>query len=153
MYNEATVCQYLKEKIFPQIAPPPYREIQITRLASGKPVYLFFETGRNIMVVGKSFECEFIATEEAWLEAEKEMLNLKLLRERFGMDEDTDKVVAPLGNNKELSAMLFTEKAPGQTLDFYLARAIFEQQREELFEKFGYLAKFFVKLYQGSKTD
>ena len=105
------------------------------------------------MVVGKSFECEFTALEEACVEAEKEMLNLKLLRERFRMDKDTDRVMAPLGNNRELPAMLFTEKAPGQALDYYLARAIFEQQREELFEKLSYLARFFVKLHQGSKTE
>ena len=105
------------------------------------------------MVVGKSFECEFMALDEAYVEAEKEILNLKLLRERFRMDKDTDRVVAPLGNNRELPTMLFTEKAPGQALDYYLARAIFEQQREELFEKLSYLARFFVKLHQGSKTD
>jgi len=153
MYTEAAVCEYLRDEIFPQLAPPPYGEIQVTRLPSGKPVYLFFEKDRNIMAVGKSFECEFITPEEAWLEAEKELLNLKLLREEFRMKEDPDQVVAPLGNNKQLSAMLITEKAPGQTLDYYLAKAIFEQQHEELLDKLSNLARFFAKLHQASETN
>jgi len=153
MYTEAAVCRYLRDEIFPQLAPPPYGEIQVTRLSSRKPVYIFFERTRNIMVVGKSFECEFITLEDAWQGAEKELLNLKLLRERFRMSEDNDQVVAPLGNNRQLSAMLITEKAQGQTLDYYLGRAIFERQHEELLEKLSNLARFLAKLHQGSQTN
>jgi len=153
VYTEAAVFEYLKEEIFPQIAPSPYGEVEVTRLALEKPVYLFFERTRNIMVVGKYFKCESLPPEEAWLSAEKEYLNLKLLRERFGMDVDGDKVVAPLGENKDLSALLVIEMVPGQTLDYYIAKAICEQQSAELFEKLGYLARFFVKLHQSSKTD
>jgi hypothetical protein len=153
MYTADAVCDYLREDIFPQIAPPPYGEIQITELPGGKPVYLFFEPSRNIMVVGKVFEHEYLSSDEAWVEAEKELLNLKLLRESFGMNTETDQVVAPLGNNRELSAMLVTEKAPGQSLDYYLKRAIFELHYDELFEKLSFLARFFVKLHQCSETE
>jgi hypothetical protein len=153
VYTEAAVFEYLKEEIFPQIAPSPYGEVEVIRLALEKPVYLFFERTRNIMVVGKYFKGESLPPEEAWLSAEKEYLNLKLLRERFGMGGDGDKVVAPLGENKELSALLVIEMVPGQTLDYYIAKAICEQQSTELFEKLGYLARFFVKLHQSSETD
>jgi len=150
---EAAVCKYLKEEIFPQLASPPYGEIEVSELSRKKPVYIFLEKGKNIVVVGKSFKVESIPLEEAWLGADKEYLNLKLLRERFGMSGDTDYVVAPLGRSKELSALLITEKAPGRTLDYYIARAVYEQQRNELFEKLSHLARFFVKLHQISETD
>jgi hypothetical protein len=153
VYTEAAVFEYLKEEIFPQIAPSPYGEVEVIRLALEKPVYLFFERTRNIMVVGKYFTGESLPSEEAWLSAEKEYLNLKLLRERFGMGGDGDKVVAPLGENKDLSALLVIEMVPGQTLDYYIAKAIYEQQSAVLFEKLGYLARFFVKLHQSSETD
>ena len=147
------VCEYLKEEIFPQLASPPYGEIEVTCLGYKKPVYLYFEREKNIMVVGKSFEVESVQPEEAWLEAHKEYLNLKLLRERFGMCRDSDKVVAPLGEKKELSALLVTERAEGQSLDHYIARAIYEQQREELFQVLGYLARFFARLHLAGETD
>jgi len=153
MDSESAVYEYLEEEIFPQIAPSPYGEIEVKRLTYQKPIYLFFERTKNIMVVGKYFKFESVPLEEAWLSAKKEYLNLKLLRERFGMSGDSDKVVAPLGGNKELSALLVIEMVPGQTLDYYIAKAIYEQQPHELFEKLGYLARFFVKLHQGSQTD
>ena len=76
MYVEVAICEYLKEEIFPQLAPPPYGDIEITSLGAQKPVYLFFETKRNIMVVGKLFKWGVIPLEEAWLEADKEYANL-----------------------------------------------------------------------------
>jgi len=153
VYVEADVCDYLKAEIFPQLSPPPYGEIEVIRLNGEKPVYLFYERTKNVAVVGKSFKCGSVPPEEAWLEAEKEYLNLKLLRERFGMSEDADQVVNPLGENRELSALLVTEKAPGETLDYYIAKAIYDQQREKLFQKLSNLARFFVKLHQSSETE
>ena len=105
------------------------------------------------MVVGKCFNCCGILPEDAWLEMEKEYLNLKLLRERFGMNTDANKVVAPLGINRELSALLVTEMASGQTLDHYVAKAIFEEQHHKLPTKLGYLARFLVHLHSSSETD
>ncbi|MFB0520170.1 MAG: phosphotransferase [Desulfatiglandales bacterium] len=153
MHVEAAICGYLREEIFPQLAPPPYGEIEMTSLGMQKPVFLFFEKKRNIMVVGKLFKWGVITFEEAWLEADKEYSNLKLLREQLGMDGDTDRVVAPLGENKELSALLVTERVPGQTLDYFIAKAIFEQQHDELFQILSHLARFFVKLHEAGKTE
>ncbi len=153
MKVEAAVCEYLKEEIFPQLASPPYGEIEVSEVSYKKPVYLFLERWKNIVVVGKRFKVESILLEDAWLEADKEYLNLKLLRERFGMSGSTDYVVAPLGRSKELSALLVTEKAPGETLDYYIDRAVYEQQHEQLFDKLSHLARFFVKLHHISETD
>jgi len=150
---EAAVCDYLKEEIFPQLASPPYGEIEVSELSHKKPVYLFLERCKNIVVVGKRFKVESVLLEDAWLEADREYLNLKLLRERFGMSGSTDYVVAPLGRSKELSALLVTEKAPGKTLDYYIDRAVYEQQHEQLFDKLSHLARFFVKLHHISETD
>jgi len=153
MHIEASICEYLREEIFPQIAPPPYGEIEIASLGAQKPVCLFFEKKRSIVVVGKLFKWGVIPFEEAWLEADKEYSNLKLLRAQLGMDGETDRVVAPLGENKELSALLVTERAPGQTLDHFIAKAIFEQEHDELFQTLSHLARFFVKLHEAGKTE
>lgn len=149
---KAEVCKYLKEEIFPQIVPAPYGDIEATRLTYARPVYLFYEKTKHIMVVGKAFECGLTSLEEAWLSVEKEFFNLKLLRERFGMSQGIDRVVAPLGENRELSALLVTERAPGQTLDYYIARAIYENRTEKLFQKLGCLARFFAKLHRTSEN-
>jgi len=47
------------------------------------------------MVVGKLFKCGVVPLEEAWLEADKEYSNLKLLHERLTVMGDGDNVVAP----------------------------------------------------------
>jgi hypothetical protein len=153
MYVEEAICEYLREEIFPQLAPPPYGEIEMTSLGAQKPVCLFYEKRRNIMVVGKLFKWGVVPLEDAWLEADKEYLNLKLLREQLGLAGGTDHVVAPLGESKELSALLVTERALGQTLDYYIVRAIFEQQHDELFQILGHLARFFAKLHEAAKTE
>lgn len=153
MYVEVAICEYLRDEIFPQLAPPPYGQIEMMRLAAAKPVCLFSERQKDMMVVGKLFKWGIIPLEEAWLEADKEFSNLKLLREKLGMCGDTDSVVAPLGENKELSALLVTDRAPGQTLDYFLARTVFDYQREQLFQTLGYLARFFVKLHEAGKTE
>jgi len=152
MRIEASICEYLREEIFPQIAPPPYGEIEITSLRAQKPVCLFLEKKRNIMVVGKIFKWGVVPLEEAWFEADKEYLNLKLLRERLGMGGDTDNVATPLGEKKELNALLVTERAPGQALDYYISQAIFGQQSEELFQALSHLARFFTKLHKAGET-
>jgi len=153
MHVEAAICQYLREEIFPQLAPPPYGEIEITSLGAQKPVCLFFEKKKNIMVVGKLFKWGIVNLEDAWLQAHKEYSNLKLLREQLGMYGDSDHVVAPLGESKELSAMLVTERAPGQTLDCYISKAVSEQQHDELFQTLGHLARFFARLHEAAKTE
>lgn len=150
---EVALCRYLKGEIFPQFDPPPYGEIEARKLSDQKPVYLFHEKTKNIIVVGKLFQHRFIPLEEAWRYAQKEYFNLKLLRGRFGMSSDTCHVVAPLGKNKELSALLVTEKAPGRLLDHYIEKAVCEQQSEPLFDKLSYLARFFAKLHRNSEID
>ena len=152
MNVETATCKYLKEEIFPQFVPPPYGSIEITTLGTQKPVCLFLERKRNIMVVGKFFRYGVISLEEASFEAEKEYANLKLLREILGKMADGDNVVAPLGENNDLSALLVTERAPGLTLDFFLTQAIFEQQHIQLFEILSHLARFLVKLHEACKT-
>ena len=40
MYIEASICEYLREEIFPQIAPPPYGDIEIISLGAwGAPIF------------------------------------------------------------------------------------------------------------------
>jgi len=145
--------EYMRQAIFPQLAPPPFGEIEIRSLSQQKPVYLFLEKQQNIAVVGKLFKHGSITLEQAWLSAEKEYFNLNLLRNRFGMNNDCCHVVAPLGKNKELSALLVTEKAPGMVLDYYIAEAIYERKSQQLFDRLTSLAKFFVKLHHNTENN
>jgi len=150
---EVPLSRYLKEEIFPQLTPPPYGEIEVRKLAEQKPVYLFHEKTKDMIVVGKLFQHRFILLEEAWRYAQKEYFNLKLLRDRFGMGSDACQVVAPLGKNKELSALLVTAKAPGRLLDYYIEKAVCDQQSEQLIDKLTDLAGFLVKLHRNSEID
>jgi len=151
--SQSSIREYLKSEVFPELAPPPYGEIRIRRLSWQKPVFLFLERSRHIAVVGKSFKHDSIPLEEAWGHAEKEYLNLTLLRDEFGMNDDSYKVVAPLGKNKQLSAMLVMERAPGRALDYHIAAAISEQRYECLFDRLSHLARFFSKLHGNSQSD
>jgi aminoglycoside phosphotransferase (APT) family kinase protein len=144
--------EYVRNAILPQLAPPPYGEIEIERLCRQKPVYLFTERRQNAMAVGKLFEKRLIPTEKAWMLAETEYSNLRTLRDAFGMDSGAYQVVAPLGKKQELCALLVTEKASGNTLDYYIAKAVYQQESQRLLDKLGYLARFFAKLHRNSET-
>ncbi|MBK5190855.1 MAG: phosphotransferase [Methanosarcinales archaeon] len=154
MYDKKAIYPYLKREIFPQFAPPPYGRIEMKRLSGERQVYLFRERTKKLKVVGKFFESGSVHAEEAWRWAEKEYSNLQQVREQFGMNNGTYRVVAPLGKNKDLSALLVTELAPGKALDHYVTTAIYdEHQSQRLFDKLTYLAQFFVKLHRSSETD
>ncbi len=145
--------EYMRQAIFPQLAAPPFGEIEIRSISQQKPVYLFLEKQQNIMVVGKLFKHGTTTLDQAWPSAEKEYFNLNLLRHRFGMNNDYCHVVAPLGKNRELSALLVTEKAPGKVLDYYIAKAIYERKSQQLFDKLTSLARFFAKLHRNTESD
>ena len=104
--DKASLYRYLKEDIFPQMAPPPYEGVEILQLSSQKPVYIFTENSKKIEVVGKCFQHDSVSLEKAWKKAENEYRNLEQLRILFGSSNDGCKIVRPLGKKKELSAML-----------------------------------------------
>ncbi|HUV02550.1 MAG TPA: phosphotransferase [Desulfobacteria bacterium] len=153
MYDKKAIYLYLKREIFPQLAPPPYGRIEMKRLSDERPVYLFRERTKKLKVVGKFFESDSVHADEAWRWAEKGYFNLKHVREKFGMHNGTYRIVAPLGKNKDLAALLVTEMAPGKVLDHYIAKAIYGGESQRLFDKLTYLAQFFVKLHRSSETD
>jgi hypothetical protein len=150
--DTAALYPYLETEIFPQLAPPPYGAIEIKLLSYQKPVYLFRERRKRLKVIGKFFCSESISPDEAWQWAEKGYFNLKQARERFGMNKGTYRVVAPLGLNRDLCALLVTELAPGKILDHYIAMAFYEGESTRLFEKLTHLARFFVKLHRNSAS-
>ncbi len=151
--KQSSVREYLAREVFPGLAPPPYGPILTTSLSRQKPVFLFRERNRRIAVVGKSFLHDSVSPEEAWENAEREYLNLRLLRERFGMNGGCCEVVAPLGMNRELGATVFMEWAPGRPLDHYVAAAVQEQRFQALYDRLGLLARFFSRLHGNSQSD
>ncbi len=152
-FAKSTLQQYLHEDIFPRIAPPPYGDITIENLSCQKPVYLFREDLKGITVVGKLFKDGFMPLEEAWICAQNEYDNLDLFRSILGKSYETYHVVEPLGKNKNIFAMLVTEKAPGNLLDYYIEKATYERQSQQLYDKLSDLARFFVKLHSKTDTD
>lgn len=146
------LAAYLTQEIFPQLAPPPYANIEITVLSERKPVFLFRESSRGIQVVGKVFARGNIASEEAWMAAEREYFNLRMLRGRYGMGNGVCRVVAPLGTARELGALLFTERAQGIVLDHFIQKAASGEGAKELFENLCLLARFFARLHQNSQS-
>lgn len=152
MYQEEALHQYLRGEILPQLASPPYGAIETIRISPSNWVYLYQEKTRGLKIVGKSFQHNSTPLDKAWKHAELEYSNLKLLRETFGMVRDTYHVVAPLGKNRNFAALLVTENAPGKTLDYYIASAIYENEPSKLFGRLSDLARFFIKLHRNSET-
>jgi hypothetical protein len=148
----STLEIYLKNEIFPQLASPPFGSIESTRISHQRPVYFYRDESTHAKIVGKYFNFGFTPLEEAWRKAEKEYFNLVLLRDQVGMKNDHYNIVAPLGRNKVLSALLILENAHGESLDHYIANSIYENQTRELFFKLSDLARFFVKLHRNSDS-
>jgi hypothetical protein len=144
---------YLKKDILPLMAAPPYGTIEGTRLSPKMPVYLLKDSLSRARIVSKTFQYGSVSLETAWNRAEKEYDNLKLAREKFGMDEGDLRIVAPLGKKKELSALLVIEYGAGNTLDYYIKKAVRKQETEKLFLKLRYLSRFLVKLHRNSESE
>jgi len=143
---------YLKSEILPQVAYPPYGEIDAVRISKNRPVYLYRDKSTNAKIVGKYYRYGSIDSEYAWHKAEKEYFNLIFVRDQIGMKNNHYNVIAPLGRNKDLSSLLMLEKARGKTLDHYIMKAIYENQSETLFFKLGDLARFFARLHRNSES-
>jgi len=146
------LTNYLAEKIFPQLAPSPYGKIEIGRVPDHKYVYVIKENIKNITVVGKCFHRDDNTLEQAWQQAQTEYLNLRFVRTKLRANSNGCHIAKPLGINKELCALLVTEKVPGRMLDHYIARAIYENNHQQLFNKLERLASLFSELHGIKKT-
>jgi Ser/Thr protein kinase RdoA (MazF antagonist) len=107
----------------------------------------------NTRIVSKAFQYGSVSLNTAWERAEKEYANLKLVRDEFGMNDGDFQVVAPLGKNKELSALLVIEYGRGNTLDHYIRNAIQKRETTKLYYKLRFLARFLVKLHRNSQSE
>lgn len=151
---EGSLDTYLRQEIFPRVARPPYGRIDAACLSKIPPVYLYHDALSHAKVVGKYFKFGAITLEKAWENARKEYGNLKFLRDVAGLRGSRYEVIAPLGLKKEYSALLVLEYAPGNNLDHYIRKAIFENKKDELFHRLTSLAGFFARLHRtgtGSK--
>ena len=152
MQINGTLGYYLKSEIFPQVAQPPFGNIDAERLSHQRPVFLYKEACGQAKVVGKYYKYDSIDLEEAWHKAEKEYNNLVLLRDQIGMKNNHYNIIAPLGRNKVLSALLILENGNGKNLDHYIAQAIFANQTQDLYSRLSELARFFVRLHRNSDS-
>ncbi len=152
MHIGGTLEKYLKDEVFPKVVSPPYGYIEATKVSHQRPVYIYRDETSHAKIVGKYFKFGFLSLDKAWERADREYNNLTLLRNQIGMKDDHYNIVAPLGRNKVLSALLILEKAPGETLDQYIANSIYRGQTQELFYRLSDLAHFFVRLHRNSDT-
>lgn len=147
MDSHEALCRYLQGEIFPRLASPPFGLVETSMICQERPIYLYSENCKQLKAVGKPYQYGSISGGHAWRLAEREFNNLRLLREHYGMVNDTYQVVQPLGKNNFFSALLVVGHAPGKQLEHYINKAIYEQRRQKLFEKLGSLARFFRKLH------
>lgn len=145
--------QYVKNDILPKIATPPFGSIEMTRLSQKMPVYLLNDPLSGARIVSKAFKYGSISLDTAWKRAETEYDNLKLAREKFGMNKGDFRIIEPLGKSKSLSALLVIEYGRGNTLDHYITDAIQKQGTRKLGFKLRYLARFLAKLHKNSQSD
>jgi thiamine kinase-like enzyme len=145
--------RYLKKDVLPQLATPPFGELEGTRLSQKMPVYLVSDRLSQVRIVTKAFQYGAISLHTAWERAEKEFNNLKMVRDKFGMSEGDFRTVAPLGKNKDLSALLVVEYGRGNTLDNYIHNSIHKNETEKLHYKLRLLARFLVKLHGKSESE
>jgi aminoglycoside phosphotransferase (APT) family kinase protein len=89
----------------------------------------------------------------ARINAENEYHNLKMARDEICLRDGPFTVVCPLGLNEELSALLVTTRAEGRLLDHYIMRAAYAGRWQKLYDKLGYLARFFARLHSRSRTN
>ena len=150
--TQLCVADYLRERIFPILASPPFGEMVINRLSCQRPVFVFTEVHRNITVVGKLFKDDSVPLDQAWRRAEREYHQLNLMQKRYGMRSGLDRVVTPYGKNRDFSALLVMQLAPGRMLDHYISEAAHNGGHDHLMKRLGYLARFFSKLHRGSQT-
>ena len=153
MKVERDLEHYLKQEILPQLAAPPYGELQAVRLSNTMPVYLVTDPLSQVKLVTKSFQYGSIPLDTAWKRAELEYGNLKNLREKYKMNEGAFKIISPLGKKRELFALLVIEFGKGNTLDHYINDAIRHDESEKLYKKLKLLAGFLVKLHGNSQSE
>ncbi len=150
--GQVCLADYLRQEVFPVLAPPPFGNIRTDRLPCQRPVLLFTEENTNITVVGKIFKDDSISLDQAWKRVEREYHHLKLLQNRFSMMDGLDRVVTPYGKNRDFSALLVMQLAPGHMLDHYISEAATEGRHDDLMKRLTYLARFFAKLHRNSQT-
>lgn len=153
MRIDGTLEKYLKLEILPQIARPPFGSIDSIKISHDiRAVYLYQDEISRTEVVGKYYNNGSINPDVAWHKVEHEYSNLVFLRDQLGMRDNNYNVVAPLGRNKVLSALLVLKKAPGRPLDHYISRAIYEKDTQALFYKLSDLSRLFFRLHRNSDS-
>lgn len=138
--------------VYPQLgAYPEQPRFIVRRLRDTSPVYRLTEEASTISVIGKGsfLPGRLLRQKLAWLE--QEYTNLVFLRQ-IGFDTPPHRVARPLGNRDFLHLGLFQEWERGNSLDFFLQRAIFQQEQQALFSRLETLAFFLARLHQKTET-
>jgi len=122
-------------------------DFEVSRLGSGQGVYKYRERKSRSLFVCKFFGSRWYLSE---IERRKglnyEFKSLNALR-KMGFCKYPYRVVRPLSKDENINFVLVEDFARGHNLDYYLAKATYEGQHEQLFRKLAELANFLAKLH------
>jgi len=139
---------HLKRTVLPRLgiemSQPDFEQ---TCLSKKRSIYIYQERKSRSLVVGKFFgrrSDEFEHDPRRSLDQEYD--NLINIRKK-GLYNPPNRVVRPISKSKKIDCVLMEEFIQGHDLDYYIARAVYEGERERLMKKLRILAHFFWQLH------
>jgi len=122
-------------------------DFEVSRLGNGQEVYKYRERKSRSLFVCKFFGRRWYLSEtERRKGLNYEFKSLNALR-KMGFCTYPHRVVRPLSIDENINCLLVEDFARGHNLDYYLAKAAYEGEHEQLFRKLAELANFLAKLH------
>jgi aminoglycoside phosphotransferase (APT) family kinase protein len=127
--------------------------IETAPLSDRQAVYLFKELKSRNHFVGKHFGFRYqLSEQECRNVLNKEFLNLCAIRAK-GFSDYPNRVVRPYTKNEEMDYLLVQDYIRGHDLDYYIIKAAYSGQHEQLLRKLAGLAYFLFMLHQTTTSD
>jgi len=120
---------------------------RIAPLAGSRWVYLFSEETSDLRVIAKYCFLPESVKNQCLALIQREYDNMLLLR-GLGFNRFPCRVARPLGNGNHLALGLVQEWEGGRNLDYFLQRAIYQDEGDPLLARLGRLASFLARLHQ-----
>jgi aminoglycoside phosphotransferase (APT) family kinase protein len=120
---------------------------ECSRLSARETVYLFEEKKTRVCFVGKFFGLRpQLSDHDRQNCLNQEFKNLRLAR-KMGLRSVPHRVVQPFSKTERLNFLLVEDYVRGHDLDYYIAKAVYNEQQDRLRQKLTLLAHFFFQLH------
>ena len=113
MHSEKALRDYLREEIFPSYPLLLMAKSKSPAWTTINRSISLWKKGKPALAVGKSFKYGEIPLDKAWSSADREYSNLKLVRDKFGMEDGSYEIVSPLGEKEIFRPSGDPESHPG----------------------------------------